>query len=110
MIPRIAAALAVLALAGCGTTATPAGPAVPAKKTSRPAGPQGYQVSSALQSSLWHQLNRKLRKDDPGTQVKDVQCVEEGRQHAECVADFSDGTSESLSVVISADGGAYVTK
>lgn len=67
-------------------------------------------MPSALQSSLRHQMNKNLRKDDLSVRVKGVTCVEEGRQKAECLAESTDGTSENISVVISADGDTYVSK
>jgi hypothetical protein len=109
--PASLVAAALLVLAGCGSAAAPAPPAAsPAARTTRSAGPQGFQIPSVLQSSMRHQIDKKLRKVDPGTRVTSIQCVMEGRQRAECVADFSDGESTSDAVVISADGDGYVTK
>lgn len=104
------APIAVLALAACGSQTPPTPtPASPAAKTSAPSGPQGWQIASNLQRSLKRQMNAKVRKEGASFRAKSVTCVEQGRQKATCLAVWTDGTSSTVHVVISADGTTYVS-
>jgi hypothetical protein len=108
--------LPLLALAACGSQGAPVQPAAtsaaasPARQvTTAPPGPQGFQVPSVLQHSIKHQMNAKARKHGYSFRVTSVTCVEQGRQKATCLAEFSDGTSTTIYVAISADGSTYVS-
>jgi hypothetical protein len=104
------ASIAVLALAACGSQNAPtSAPASPAAKLAAPTGPQGWQIASNLQHSLKHQMNAKARKEGASFRAKSVTCIEQGRQKATCLALWTDETSTTVNVVISADGTTYVS-
>jgi hypothetical protein len=77
----------------------------------------GYHNMLTLAAGLEEVVNQRLA--DPtstyyrtGVTVTDVVCVVDPQQanDAECVANFSDGTSGSDTAVVSADGNTFVTK
>jgi outer membrane lipopolysaccharide assembly protein LptE/RlpB len=114
VITAAALSLPLLALAACGSQTaphaaiTPSAPAAQVKAT--PAGPQGFQVPSNLQKSLRRQMNKKARKAGYSLRVTSVTCVEQSRQKATCLAEFSDDVPAStIHVVISADGMTFVS-
>jgi hypothetical protein len=90
------------ALAGCGSAA-----------------PRGYYNMRTLSTSLQGQIESNMLSNASSTSLTalgqalktkvNVSCIKTGNQSAECNAAFSDGTSQSTTISISASGSEYIT-
>lgn len=120
LIPSLTAAGGLVLggiIVGAATSGTTAGPAPTATVTVSPVAtrPQGYHDPSALESALKSILAKRLANPSgqyylPGVTVKSVLCVETSKTAATCLYKLSGGQSDTVSVVISADGGSFISK
>ena len=70
----------------------------------------GYQNGSVLAASIRHKVDKEMTSDGDDATVTLVTCIEQGKSSAICLVKTSDGQSDTMNVVISADGNEWITK
>jgi hypothetical protein len=115
----IAAALTALALTGCGSARPGTAPGIP-RPAAHPAAsstpPGSYLNPAVVAAALKRMLRNRLADKsgpyyDPGVRPRSVNCVQEAARRDYCVASVSgNNPNVAATVIISPDGGSFVTK